>query len=225
MANTFTYSAAGEIKALSSILAIENITEKLYVACATAGGVANPAVTNAGSGYTSLPTVSFTGGGGTGAAATAVVALGGTLIGLTITNPGSGYTSAPTVAFAGGSGTGAAATVTGGGIPSTASVVGDFTEATFTGYSAKTLTGTLTGTTWATPTGTPATSQYNSASPQSWTATGAYQTILGYYHVGATTGTFYGAQSFASSVVMSSGQPSMTMVPSLSQGTLPVATS
>jgi hypothetical protein len=148
MANTFTYSAAGEIKALTEIVTGENIVCHLYTACATAGGQPLPA-----------------------------------------------------------------------------SIVGDFTEATFTGYSSKTLTGTVSGTTWSTPTGTPATSQYNSASPQSWTATGSFQTILGYYYVGATSGTFYGAQSFASAVVQSSGQPGMTLVPGLSQGTLPVATS
>jgi phage tail sheath protein FI len=70
-------------------------------------------ITNAGSGYTSVPTVTFTGGGGTGAAGTAVLGTGGaaqTVIGVTITNPGSGYTSAPTVGFTGGAGTGAAGT-------------------------------------------------------------------------------------------------------------------
>ena len=61
-----------------------------------------------GSGYTSVPTVSFSGGGGgTGAAATAT--LGVSLI--SVTSAGSGYTSAPPVVFSGGGGgTGAAAT-------------------------------------------------------------------------------------------------------------------
>ena len=67
------------------------------------------AVTNVGSGYTSVPTVSFTGGGGTGAAGTAVV-VAGEVVGVDITNAGSGYTSAPTVAFTGGGGSGAAGT-------------------------------------------------------------------------------------------------------------------
>jgi hypothetical protein len=66
-------------------------------------------VTAGGSGYTTAPTVAFSGGGGgTGATATATVA-GGVVTGVTITNPGSGYTSAPTVAFTG-AGTGATAT-------------------------------------------------------------------------------------------------------------------
>lgn len=60
-----------------------------------------------GTGYTTAPTVAFTGGGGTGAAGTATVS-GGAVTGVNITNPGTGYTSAPTVAFTG-SGTGATA--------------------------------------------------------------------------------------------------------------------
>lgn len=70
-------------------------------------------VTNQGAGYATAPTVAFTGGGGTGAAATAVLGTGantGKVVSVTVTNPGTGYTSAPTVAFSGGGGTGAAAT-------------------------------------------------------------------------------------------------------------------
>jgi hypothetical protein len=66
-------------------------------------------VSSGGSGYTAAPTVGFTGGGGTGAAGTAIIA-NGAVTGVTITNPGAGYTSAPSVTFTGGSGTGAAAT-------------------------------------------------------------------------------------------------------------------
>lgn len=74
-----------------------------------AGGTVDSAtVGSGGTGYTTAPTVAFTGGGGTGAAGTATVS-GGTVTGITITNPGSGYTSAPTVAFTG-AGTGATAT-------------------------------------------------------------------------------------------------------------------
>lgn len=62
-----------------------------------------------GSGYTSAPTVTFSGGGGSGAAGTAVIT-NGRVTGITITSPGSSYTSAPTIAFSGGGGTGAAAT-------------------------------------------------------------------------------------------------------------------
>ncbi len=68
-------------------------------------------LTNGGSGYTGDPTVSFTGGGGTGAAATAT-AVGGVVTSLTLTNPGTGYTSKPTIVFTGGGGTGAAGEAT-----------------------------------------------------------------------------------------------------------------
>lgn len=77
------------------------------------GAVSAIEITNQGSGYTSAPTVGFTGGGGTGAAATATLGTGasaGKVVTITITNPGSGYTSAPTVGFTGGAGSGAAAT-------------------------------------------------------------------------------------------------------------------
>lgn len=67
-------------------------------------------VTSGGTGYTSAPTVALSGGGGTGATATAQIDAGGKVTGVTLDNPGSGYTSAPTVAFSGGGGSGAAAT-------------------------------------------------------------------------------------------------------------------
>lgn len=68
-------------------------------------------ISNAGSGYTSVPTVSFSGGGGTGATASAIVSTSGTITGLAITGFGNGYATAPTVGFSGGGGSGAAATV------------------------------------------------------------------------------------------------------------------
>ncbi len=73
-----------------------------------AGGLSALAVTAGGEDYTTAPTVSITGGGGTGATATATIA-GGAVTGFNITNPGSGYTSAPTVTLTGGGGTGATA--------------------------------------------------------------------------------------------------------------------
>ena len=78
------------------------------------GGLAALAITAGGSAYTSAPTVSLTGGGGSGAQATAVVS-GGAIIGLNITDTGQGYTTAPAVSFSGGGGTGAAATAAIGG--------------------------------------------------------------------------------------------------------------
>lgn len=68
-------------------------------------------VTAGGSGYTSAPTVTISGGGGSGATAIAYVS-NGALIGFRMQSLGSGYTSAPTVALSGGGGSGAAATAT-----------------------------------------------------------------------------------------------------------------
>lgn len=75
-------------------------------------GVSNVTMTSSGNGYSGgLPTVSFSGGGGTGAAGSAywTVSHDG-VAGVFITHSGSGYLTAPTVVFTGGSGSGAAAT-------------------------------------------------------------------------------------------------------------------
>lgn len=72
-------------------------------------GVTGIVIGSGGSGYSTAPTVAFSGGGGTGATATATIS-GGIVTAITITNPGAGYTSAPTVSFSGGGGSGAAAT-------------------------------------------------------------------------------------------------------------------
>jgi hypothetical protein len=74
------------------------------------GGLSSISVTNPGSGYSSAPSVSFSGGGGSGAAATAYINAAGNVTGILLTNAGSGYTSAPTVGFSGGGGSGVAAT-------------------------------------------------------------------------------------------------------------------
>ena len=70
----------------------------------TIGGVVAAGITltgfalqNGGTGYTT-PSVLLTGGGGTGATATARVS-GGVIFGFVLTNPGTGYTSAPTVSI------------------------------------------------------------------------------------------------------------------------------
>ncbi len=71
-------------------------------------GVISVTVTNTGAGYTSPPTVSFSGGlaaGGTAATGSAVINTLGQVVGVQISNSGSGYVSAPTVVF----GSGAAA--------------------------------------------------------------------------------------------------------------------
>jgi len=70
-------------------------------------------ITNAGSGYTSSdpPTVTITGGGGVGAAATALIVDNAVQV-LTIDNAGTGYFIAPTITIDPPTGVGAAATAT-----------------------------------------------------------------------------------------------------------------
>lgn len=70
-------------------------------------------ITDAGTGYTSAPSVGFTGGSGTGAAATAVVQ-DGAVVEVYLTNPGAGYVvgDTPSVTFSGGGGTSVTATCT-----------------------------------------------------------------------------------------------------------------
>jgi hypothetical protein len=68
------------------------------------GEVISVTLTNAGAGYTSAPTVSFS-GTGSGATATAYLGNGintGKVTKVIVTNPGVGYTTAPTVVFTGG---------------------------------------------------------------------------------------------------------------------------
>ncbi len=74
----------------------------------------NVTISSGGSGYRSAPKVVLTGGGGSGASATAIVA-DGAVTEVTITSDGSGYTSAPTIRFEGGGGTGASAFAASGG--------------------------------------------------------------------------------------------------------------
>ena len=72
------------------------------------GRVASITIVNGGSGYTA-PTVTLTGGGGTGALATATTS-SGVITGIAVTAAGTGYTSAPTVVITGQAGSGAAGT-------------------------------------------------------------------------------------------------------------------
>jgi hypothetical protein len=67
------------------------------------GGITSVAVTAGGSGYTSKPSVTLTGGGGTGAVAEATVS-NGEVTAITLVSPGTGYTAKPGVTFSGGGG-------------------------------------------------------------------------------------------------------------------------
>lgn len=88
-----------------------SLSGSIYVKKAIPGVVVSIAVTSGGSGYTSAPSVTFTGGGGASATATAAIdPVSRQVISVMVTNNGLGYTSAPTIAFTGGGGTGATAT-------------------------------------------------------------------------------------------------------------------
>lgn len=87
------------------------------IASGSSGVISGVTITNAGSDYTSVPTIGFSGGGGSGAAATAVLTAK-FVSSIAVTAGGSGYTSTPTVEISGGGGSGATATatVTGGAV-------------------------------------------------------------------------------------------------------------
>ena len=109
--STATVPAYGQADVTLGGYAGFNVSGTVYLDL-TPGRVTFVAVTNGGTGYTSAPTVAFSGGAGSGAAATAIIDTAGVVRYVVMTNFGSGYTSAPTVSFSGGAGSGAAATAT-----------------------------------------------------------------------------------------------------------------
>lgn len=72
-------------------------------------GIVSVSITNGGTGYTHDFAVTFTGGGGSGGSAWAIVNRG-VIVRVEINNVGTGYTSVPTVVFSAGDGASAAAT-------------------------------------------------------------------------------------------------------------------
>ncbi len=94
------------------MLQVEHKRQRLRPSASSSPILPTVQVTNAGSGY-AAPIVSFTGGGGTGAAGYATISSSALTSTASVTNGGSGYT-APTAVFStnpGNPGTGAAATV------------------------------------------------------------------------------------------------------------------
>jgi len=90
---------AGKPKYLSS--ADKALTFGMDTTEITAGGdnVTSVAIASAGTRYLETPAVTFSGGGGSSAAATATIS-GGAVTAIAVSNVGSAYTSAPTVAIA-----------------------------------------------------------------------------------------------------------------------------
>ena len=125
---------------------------------AAAGAIISLIISNAGTGYSSTPTITITsgitgttalvagsgytngtyplgisGGGGSGCTGTFTISSGG-LTSISITNAGTGYTSAPTLSFPGaGAGTGASATATLGTGASATAVIGTGASASVSG--------------------------------------------------------------------------------------------
>ena len=111
--NTTSFTASGNIT-FSAL----NTTSTVTVT--SSGNIALPGA-NA---YTTAPTVTLVGGGGTGATATAALT-SGAITGFTVVTPGTGYTSAPTVILSGGGGNaqvGTAVIGTGGAANTVASI-------------------------------------------------------------------------------------------------------
>lgn len=87
-------------------------------------GVTGINLVNAGSGYTTAPTIAITGGGGTLATATSALANATWgLSGTTITNAGTLYASTPTVSLSGGTGSGATIIATASGYQQVVGIV------------------------------------------------------------------------------------------------------
>lgn len=126
-----------------------NVTIPIALLAPTGDGVSTIPLTSGGSGYIGAPYVEISGGGGSGATASATVdqdpasATYGQIISITVTNPGVGYTSAPTITLIGGGGTGAAI----GTVTTLANTSGGLTKSgagilTLSGATENTFTGT-----------------------------------------------------------------------------------
>jgi hypothetical protein len=93
-----------------------------------------------GSGYTSTPTLTISGGGGAGATASCTVS-GGVVTSIYVTAGGSGYTSNPTLSVSGGGGSGASASAAIGAL----TLNGKYTGSALNGASATLTTGSAVG--------------------------------------------------------------------------------
>jgi FtsP/CotA-like multicopper oxidase with cupredoxin domain len=90
---------AGEVTAITLTDPGAGYTEAPSVNVVAAYTVGTVGLTNGGSGYVAAPAVTISGGGGSGAAATATL-VAGRVTGVTVTTAGTGYTTQPTVTIA-----------------------------------------------------------------------------------------------------------------------------
>ena len=84
--------------------------------------------------------------------------------------------------------------------PADADVAGTYTEASFTGYAAK----TLTAGSWSVAQNGSAAAE-GSYAEQSWTNTGPSTAVYGYFVIDATSGTLLWAERFAPTITLASG--------------------
>lgn len=89
--------------------AVNQVRRRAYGIVNNTAPIKTITLTSQGSGYTSAPVITISGGG---VASAAAVISGGKVTGITIRNAGIGYSTPPTITFSGGGGTGASATVT-----------------------------------------------------------------------------------------------------------------
>lgn len=97
-----------------------------------------------------------------------------------------------------------------GGAGGELAVAGDFTVATFTGYSNKTLT--RAGWSGASTAGGVTTTSY---AQQSWTCTASGQTIVGYYVIGATSTTLLWYEAFGVARVLTPPSDQLLLTPKM----------
>ena len=110
MVSSINTTAGGVHSTVPDVILSGNATAVATLGLSAASFTINGGTTE----YSIAPTVTITGGGGTGATATAILT-SGVVSGITITNAGAGYTSAPTIAFSGGTITTAGTNPTGTG--------------------------------------------------------------------------------------------------------------
>jgi autotransporter-associated beta strand protein len=110
MVSSISTTAGGVHSSVPDVILSGNATAVASLGLSAASFTINGGTTV----YLAAPTVTISGGGGTGATATAVLT-SGVVSGIMITNAGTGYTTAPTIAFTGGTVTTALVNPTGTG--------------------------------------------------------------------------------------------------------------